>query len=446
MNQIIFPQSQGNELRKSLLSSELESAAIVLARPVELKNGEWRLLALETHIPDSWSYSSRESDFIELRPDFLVPLIKKARVAQLSIILVHTHPWDGHVQPSRVDRSGERLLFPTFFRRVPGVPHGRLIIGKQDYSAALFTDNCDNESALEVLNVGESIVSLERKSSDSDQDAIFERQIRAFGDDGQRALRAMRVGIVGVGGTGSVVAQQLAYLGVNQFTLVDDDTIENTNLNRVIGASLADVGAPKVGVVSANIKGIRPKSKVTLINDTIYKRDVVRKLLGLDVLFCCTDSHGSRAILSQLAYQYFMPVIDMGVRINAKEGKVSHITGRIQMLSPGLPCLICSELLDSEQVRRDLLSDAERQVDRYILGTQERQPAVVSINSTVASLAVSMLLSAVTGIPLRGRYLLYRGEVGTVKVVSAEQNANCVICSKEGVFGRGDSTRLPGWD
>jgi hypothetical protein len=61
-------------------------------------------------------------------------------------------------------------------------------------------------------------------------------------------------------------------------------------------------------------------------------------LTGVDFIFCCTDYHGSRYFLNQLAYQYFMPCIDMGVVINVADGKVTHFDGRVQMLAPGLVC------------------------------------------------------------------------------------------------------------
>ena len=68
----------------------------------------------------------------------------------------------------------------------------------------------------------------------SEREDRFSRQILAFGEKGQSAIAHTKVGIVGLGGVGSFVAQMLAYLGVNEFLLVDDDIIEESNLNRLI--------------------------------------------------------------------------------------------------------------------------------------------------------------------------------------------------------------------
>src|SRR4030043_2478387 len=71
-------------------------------------------------------------------------------------------------------------------------------------------------------------------------DGRFSRQILAFGEEGQKKLAAAKVGIVGLGGMGSQIAQSLAYLGVEDFLTVDDDIVEESNLNRLVGALPVD--------------------------------------------------------------------------------------------------------------------------------------------------------------------------------------------------------------
>jgi molybdopterin-synthase adenylyltransferase len=134
----------------------------------------------------------------------------------------------------------------------------------------------------------------------------------------------------------------------------------------------------------------------------------------------------------------------MGVRIQVRDRKIESITGRIQMLAPGLPCLVCQSLLDAEEVRRDLLSDDARARDPYIVGAAEPQPAVISLNATVASLAVTMLLSAVAGLPLSARHQLVLFNRGMVRAVASDPLPQCVVCSLHGVLGRGDTWPMPG--
>ena len=69
----------------------------------------------------------------------------------------------------------------------------------------------------------------------------YSRNIALFGEEGQRKIAATTVAIVGLGGLGSHVAQQLAYLGVIRYALIDHDVITESSLNRVIGALPQDV-------------------------------------------------------------------------------------------------------------------------------------------------------------------------------------------------------------
>ncbi len=133
----------------------------------------------------------------------------------------------------------------------------------------------------------------------------------------------------------------------------------------------------------------------------------------------------------------------MGVSITAVDGVVRYITGRTQMLSPGIACLTCAELLDGAAVRRDLMSEEQLNADPYFIGLGEPQPAVISINSTVASLAVSMFLSAVAKIPGKARFQIYDGIGGTVRSAVVRANPVCVVCSPNGSLGKGDEWPLP---
>src|SRR6266704_1421423 len=443
MNQLVFGGEGAVRLRSELLSSQLESAAVVLANPVPVAKNSWRLLVTDVEVVPSNAYQERSEGSIVLPPEYLARFIKKARVAGRSMVFVHTHPWDGPINPSPIDRQGELDLLPTVFDRVPGVPHGRLILGRSGHHAALLTDLA-SESPLEVIDIGKSIYRFNGLKGDGPGLEEFDRQVRVFGVDGQRRVESFSVAIVGLGGTGSIVAQELAHLGVRKFLLIDPDVLELSNLNRVVSATPSDVGHSKVSVAESAIVRVNPRARVETIQDTVLKNSVARELLRCDLFFICTDSHGSRAILNQFAYQYLVPGFDLGIQIDARKGRVSQMSGRVQMLAPGLACLVCTELLDPEEVRRDLMSELERRADPYIPGVREPQPAVISLNSTVASLAVTMYLAAVAGIPARSRYQVVRFDIGVVRSIENKQNPDCVVCSPRGALGRGDSWDLPG--
>jgi hypothetical protein len=113
------------------------------------------------------------------------------------------------------------------------------------------------------------------------------------------------------------------------------------------------------------------------------------------------------------------------------------------MLAPDLPCLTCTAALDANQIRRELMSPEQRASDPYLVGAHEPQPSVMSINSTVASLAATMFMAAVTPVPGDARLRLYDGVRGTVRPTQARAVEHCVVCSRRGALARGLSWPLP---
>jgi molybdopterin/thiamine biosynthesis adenylyltransferase len=323
---------------------------------------------------------------------------------------------------------------------MPKVPHVSLVIGAEGYRARVL----GTTNGVEVSEIGR-VVTRHGTAADTPISLVHDRQVRAFGDEGQGTIQGMRIAIVGLGGTGSVVAQQLAYLGVRQFLLIDPDVVDETSLNRLVGATRTDLGRPKVLVGQRSIRRVVPGAQVKAVIGDILQREVGLSLTDVDFVFCCTDTHGSRYVVNQLAYQYFVPCIDMGVVINVHEGKVTHFDGRIQMLAPGLGCLVCREgILSPNQIRSDLSCEAQRRADPYFNSQVGiKQPSVISLNSTAASLAVTMFLAAVAGVPSNTRSQMIRGVPGVIRQLDTEPYPACINCSDEGFLGRGDTCPLP---
>jgi molybdopterin/thiamine biosynthesis adenylyltransferase len=346
-----------------------------------------------------------------------------------------------------VDNAGENDLVPVLQARVPGRSHGAIVFGKTGFAGRIYRDETRlPEDISELRQIGRTInreVATESGRLSLSEFATFDRNVRAFGRQGQRQLSALRVGIVGLGGTGSIVAEQLAHLGVGEFVLIDPDEVEATNLNRLVGATFQDVGAAKVHVLARYMKSLRSTElEVDAVQADVLREHAQTKLLSCDFVFCCTDTHGSRAALVQLAYQYLIPMIDMGVRIDAEDGVITAMAGRTQMLAPGLPCLQCQHLLDPEAVRRDFMTEEARRADPYITSGNEAQPSVISLNGTVASLSITMFLAAMVGVPSRARDLVYRIMEGIVKPATSSASPHCVVCSRSGALAKGDSWPL----
>lgn len=426
------------ELCAALLANRSRETCAVAFSRYDPAAMSWVVVEAAT-APDE-AYERRDAVSAVLKAAFVVAVANRARRDGLRIVMAHTHPWaEGYPVFSEEDDRGEALLAPYFARRAGSDEHLALVIGP---------DGCRSRrlgsgEAVSVWAVGADLAQMSPTQSESDDFSIHDRQVRAFGAPGQRVVRSLRIGVIGAGGTGSVLLQQLAHLGVLDFTLVEPDTVEVTNLNRLVGSGPDDLGRPKLEVAARMIRHINPQARITLLERDVADSDVPPHLTALDFLFICTDSHASRAVVGQLAYQYLVPAIDMGVSISVGEAGVTHITGRVQMLAPGLPCLTCTGALDGEQIRRELQNPEQRAVDPYIQGVVEPQPAVISINSTMSSLAVTMFLGAVTAVSAGARFQMYDGVRGTVRPTTARQMETCIVCSASGALARAGSWPLP---
>lgn len=440
MIELVLGAEDSVRLRADLVGNDTERCAVLYASQTTRADGTIRLLTRETQFAEDGDYTRKGWLEAELNPAFVARVAKRARREKLAIVFAHSHPGSEPPMFSPVDSRGEVHLSAFLERRHPGLAHAAMVISAGGVRARRLGPG----EEIRVVSIGKNrdILFDPLLVAEPTDSEVFDRQIRAFGLDGQKALQRLRVAIVGLGGTGSLIAQQLVHLGVRDFILIDPDVVETTNLNRVANSNPNDVGFSKVEIAARYIRSISKDAIVACIKGDVMKIPTARELLNADLIFGCTDSHGSRAVLQQISYQYMIQCIDMGVTIAINEGRISHIYGRVQLLAPGLACFTCDGLLDANEVRRDMMSDFERQSDPYLQGVREPAPAVMSLNSTVSSLAVTMMLSMATGIPMKGRHVLYNAMAPSLRNARAEPKADCYICSRSGSFARGDSWPL----
>lgn len=438
MSRIVLTEELLAQLRTELLAHKAETCAVLFGRACFQQGCLVRIVVRDIQWTGPDDYFERTSIAAQLRPEFVAKVTQRARRNGDSLIFVHSHPFDLN-RFSETDDAGEQILARFLAERIPDTIHAAMLITPSVSIARRLA----TKEELAVTGVGANFVWGRPSGANCSHGVAFDRQERVFGEAGQSCLRTIRVGIVGLGGTGSLVSEQLAHLGVENFLFLDPDVVEATNLNRLVGATPPDVGKLKVAVAGSHVRRINPNAKIEENAGSVLLANVAERLTDTDFVFCCTDSHGSRAVLNQLAYQYLVPMIDMGVIIVAKDGSVSHIVGRTQMLAPGLSCLVCGNLLNPEAVRVDLLTEFERNADPYIVGAREPAPAVISLNSTIASMAVTMFLGAVAGVPTSARLLNYNAMSGACRSAVTEKHPSCIVCSDRGALARGSEWELP---
>ena len=238
-------------------------------------------------------------------------------------------------------------------------------------------------------------------AQDSLRDAVFDRNVRAFGEPVQRMIGMLRIGVVGCGGTGSAVAEQLVRLGARHLLLVDADTLSASNVTRVYGSTPADVGKRKAEVLAGHLRRIAPDLDCKTVAGRCTSQRVAESLASADLLFGCTDDNAGRLVLSRLCYWFLTPVIDMGVLLTSDaEGTLEGIHGRITVLTPGSACLLCRGRVDLARAAAETRAPEEHrrlEAEGYAPALGAVEPAVVAFTTMTAALAVSELLERLVG-------------------------------------------------
>jgi len=273
----------------------------------------------------------------------------------------------------------------------------------------------------------------------------FNRQVFAFGEEGQRKIEASKVGIVGLGGIGSQVAQALAYLGTGSFILVDDDRVDITNLNRLVGALPVDAEtkALKVVVAERQIHQINHEANVYAISQDLRSREALEALTGCPVIFGCIDHDGPRLVLMELAASYDIVLIDSATEIIPSATIISDMGGRVVFSRAGEYCLDCANQIDMEQAKWELSPTAVKETRKkhgYGLGENAPAPAVISLNGVIANLAVTEYLCMITGIREPNKHLTYHALRGHVNIRDVKRRESCFTCGY--LKGRGEKANI----
>ena len=138
----------------------------------------------------------------------------------------------------------------------------------------------------------------------------FCREVMLIGEDGLARLQNAHVAVFGVGGVGSFTAEALARAGVGALTLVDNDTVALSNLNRQLVALHSTIGQYKTDVMAARIRDINPDCRVTTIR-AFYEECCKEQFFTDDLSYIADaiDSVASKLSLIAEAQARGIPII-----------------------------------------------------------------------------------------------------------------------------------------
>lgn len=165
--------------------------------------------------------------------------------------------------------------------------------------------------------------------------ARYDRQIimRGFGEEGQEKLKNAKVFIAGCGGLGSPIAVYLAAAGIGTLRIVDEDTVDISNLNRQILHWETDISRPKIQSGSEKLSRMNTEITIDPIQTTIDETNVFKLTEGFDVIIDAMDNMSTRFLLNQSAIWHDIPFI---------HGAVQGLEGRASTIIPGkTACFRC---------------------------------------------------------------------------------------------------------
>lgn len=253
----------------------------------------------------------------------------------------------------------------------------------------------------------------------------FSRQ-SFLGTDSEERIARCTIGVAGLGGGGSHVVQQLAHIGFQRFVVYDGDVVEDSNLNRLVGATSVDVVAetPKLLIAKRMIFGLQPGASVRGFAGRW--QDNPEPLRECQIVIGCVDGYQGRHELEVVCRRYLMHYIDIGMDVHGDNPPV--IGGQVILSSPGGPCMRCMGFLTDEKLTEE--------AKKY--GKAGARPQVVWPNGVLASTAVGLavdLVTAWTRRPLSHAYLSYDGNKGTLKdsITLRHLNADCPHYSERDV-------------
>jgi len=243
-----------------------------------------------------------------------------------------------------------------------------------------------------------------------DDDALlrYSRQILLpeIGIEGQQQLLDAHALIIGLGGLGSPVAMYLAAAGVGRLSLVDDDLVDLSNLQRQIVHGSSSIGRPKVDSAARQLADLNPQCSI----DTFAKRlgeDELRRLIDqVDLVLDCSDNFPTRFLLNRLCHAGRTPLVS-GAAIRW-EGQLS-----VFVYGEGEACYHCLYGHGEDE--------AERCSENGVVA-----PLVGVIGSLQALEAIKVISGA--GEALASRLLIFDGLRQQWRTLKLARDPGCPVC------------------
>lgn len=235
-----------------------------------------------------------------------------------------------------------------------------------------------------------------------------------LGGAGQVALTGAHVALVGCGGIGSPALQYLAAAGVGELTLIDDDVVEASNLQRQTIFTTADIGRPKAEAAADWVMRFDPVLKVHAVQGRIGGGNAAQTLRGASLVLDGSDNFATRLAVSDTCVALGIPLTSAA--IGRFQGQIANFAGHL----PGQSCYRCfvGDAFDAE--------DCDSCAADGVLGAMV---GLVGAFAAMQAIRVLVMGQASLGDPQWGQLHLLEGLVPNLRTMRIARDPECRGCA-----------------
>ncbi len=229
------------------------------------------------------------------------------------------------------------------------------------------------------------------------------------GGKGQKKILNSKVFIVGAGGLGCPVGYYLAAAGVGTLGIIDNDTVEISNLQRQIAHNTKKLGVHKVDSAKETFEALNPDVKVIGIKDRISKDNIIDLIKDYDIVVDGSDNFPTRYLVNDACVMLKKPLVS---------GAILRFEGQVTTILPGVGH--CYRCLFEEMPPPGLVPSCQ---EAGVLG---------AITGVVGALQATEVLKLILGKGdiLKNKLLIYDALRANFRNVKVPKNPECPVCSE----------------
>jgi len=188
-------------------------------------------------------------------------------------------------------------------------------------------------------------------------DKRYQRNKNTISETEQNELKQKKVTVIGCGGLGGYIAEMLCRIGIGSITLVDDDIIDESNLNRQLISHSNNIGKKKAFELKARLQQINPNLNVIAIDDRFSEKNAEYILQNTEIVLDALDTIPVRKLLQQACKQLNIIMI---------HGAIAGMYGQVSVIYPG------------DNVLNQIYPDTDLQTLEKDLGNPSFTPACIA--------------------------------------------------------------------